>query len=234
MASRAGRGMGRALRRGQARSINGPRGHSNHDNTVHTLSLPISFIHDCFACPRISRLRVPLSDDAPPAIFAASKRAIRTLRLPGPGMLVLGVQTFFPGAFLSSHGEMRVQVCRAFFTNASWCTSSLVALSPMAPSTRISQRGRGHRSFVGETLEAMAAVDCAPWGRRHLPAWKLHPHAVLSHSVPRHPLSLLFSDMWPVSVLPPRNSIPQRSEAQRLVEKTRNDTGSSDAEPPAD
>ncbi|KAJ7819768.1 hypothetical protein B0H14DRAFT_3472817 [Mycena olivaceomarginata] len=77
MASRAGRGMGRALRRGQARSINGPRGHSNHDNTVHTLSHPISFIHDCFACPRISRLRVPLSDDAPPAIFAASKRAIR-------------------------------------------------------------------------------------------------------------------------------------------------------------
>jgi hypothetical protein len=59
-----------------ARSIDASRGHSNHDKTVRS---PIPFLSStgCFACPRISRLRAPLSDDTPPPIFAAAKRAIR-------------------------------------------------------------------------------------------------------------------------------------------------------------
>ncbi|KAJ7819743.1 hypothetical protein B0H14DRAFT_2835530, partial [Mycena olivaceomarginata] len=48
------------------------------------------------------------------------------------------------------------------------------------------------------------------------------------------PLSLLLSDMWPASVPPLAIRYNSAHRAQRLVEKTRNDTGSSDDEPLAD
>ncbi|KAJ7767358.1 hypothetical protein B0H14DRAFT_3895080, partial [Mycena olivaceomarginata] len=147
----------------------------------------------------------------------------------------------------------------SFSNGATLCstTSSLVALSPMVPSTRISQRRGGHRSFVRETLESVATVACAPWGR-YEEVTVFSPPSILflttddtyrrGNSIPmlscRTPSLVTRSSTFLSrcssrtcglrlsSPLTTRYHSAQR--VQRLVEKTRNDTGSSDDGPLAD
>ncbi|KAJ7342570.1 hypothetical protein DFH08DRAFT_963311 [Mycena albidolilacea] len=133
-----------------------------------TVRAPLLSSTDCFACPHISRLRVPLSADVRP-IFAASKRAIRVRcgprcggssmidsAAPSPGHARVGGPHVFPG---------RVQVGRAFFSNASCSTtSSLIALSHMVPSTRNTHIPAPPRTSKLRQGDAggCGSVDCAP------------------------------------------------------------------------
>ncbi|KAJ7886245.1 hypothetical protein B0H14DRAFT_3732257 [Mycena olivaceomarginata] len=202
---------------------------------------PILFLSptDCFACPRISRLRVPLSDDTPPPIFAVSKRAIRVRCGPRRGHSMRRQQ----------HDRL---YCSLDLACSCWAFGHSSATPPRARPQVASLRSRPWcpRRAYPSAAEDSEASSGRPW--RLWQRWiALHGGGMRrwpdsddtyrrGNSIPllscRTPslvtLSRCSSRTWRLSS-PLANRYHNAQRAQRLLEKTRN-AGSSDDGPLAD